>query len=537
MAHRGELDRLKSTKSAKSTASDEGIMKRWNSFVKPFAAQDSCDHCGRGSCDNGFEGRWENGVPSVRSRAASQAGSELRPPVLSDVSTNERGTRHARLKSSQAMSSADGIRVVSSTSAGSSDGDGRPGSARHSESGRSQEYSFEAARGDEGYGVDELDDDDMGLAQQRRSKRYSSKSPLSPLSPTFAFGFRDRNPDERASRSVLKRDSIRLSALPPIPRSGGTRRSFPAGQGPVSFISTAPKSPELNDSFVFPQPGGPDLGMRSPSLPRTVAWNGHLDPDKPQNRPIPAKLASTLLLLGLTLTVTFASSALTPASFQISKEFSTPSEIIILASALTVLGFAFGAPVFGALSEKYGRKRPLLLGMTVFALFNIPVGLTDNLPTLLAFRFFTGVFGAAPLAVVPGALGDLWSPVGRGIAISFFAAVSIMGPVAGAIGGSYLAVVEYPGWRWTAWIGSGLAVLFGIPFAFAYKETSEAVLLQRRARQLRRMTRDWAFHAEGEESAAGAKHLAIKTVLVLAEPSLLLPTIHMSFACGVLSKF
>lgn len=48
-------------------------------------------------------------------------------------------------------------------------------------------------------------------------------------------------------------------------------------------------------------------------------------------------------------------------------------------------------------------------------------------------RFFGGFFASAPLAVVGGALADLWDPVDRAYAICAFAAGAFVGPVAGPI--------------------------------------------------------------------------------------------------------
>lgn len=537
MANRPDLDRVKSVKSTTSAASNESMVKRWKSFVKPFAAQDACDHCGRGSCDNGFEGKWENGVPSVRPRTASKGEQEGSSRAVSNPLPGPKQLKphHGRFASSQAMSSAEGFRITFDLHNNDSSDNLAP-SSRLSTSRSSDARSYNTApAGDDSA---HSEDDDMGLAQRRRSKRYSYQR--SPLSPTFSFSLKDRKADDRRPKSILKRDSMRLSALPPMPKSGESMRLHPAGSEGLAMLKGAPspRARELNDSFVFPQPQQQQQQNYPPppATPRLVTWNGLLDPENPQNRPVPVKLVSTLLLLGLTLTVTFVSSSLAPISERVSKAWKVPSEVVILASALTVLGFALGAPLFGALSEKHGRKRPLLLALIVFAIFNIPVAVTYNLPTLLAFRFFAGLFGAAPLVIVPSALTDLWSPVGRGIALSFFAVALIIGPVVGALGGSYLVTVEYPGWRWTAWIGIFLGVFFGLPFALVYKESSAAVLLKTRAKHLRRATKDWALHAPAEESSAGMKISLIKTALMFAGPTMILPTIHMSFAYGVLSS-
>jgi MFS transporter, DHA1 family, multidrug resistance protein len=73
--------------------------------------------------------------------------------------------------------------------------------------------------------------------------------------------------------------------------------------------------------------------------------------------------------------------------------------------------------VWGPLSELYGRKVPLFVGYAIFAIFQIPVAVAQNLETLFVCRFLGGVFGATPLAIVGGAMADIWDPVDRGVAV------------------------------------------------------------------------------------------------------------------------
>lgn len=43
--------------------------------------------------------------------------------------------------------------------------------------------------------------------------------------------------------------------------------------------------------------------------------------------------------------------------------------------------------------------------------FEIGIGVALNIETIMICRFFAGLFGSAPLAVVGGALSDFWNPV------------------------------------------------------------------------------------------------------------------------------
>jgi MFS family permease len=64
----------------------------------------------------------------------------------------------------------------------------------------------------------------------------------------------------------------------------------------------------------------------------------------------------------------------------------------------------------------------------------------QNLQTIMLCRFFGGVFGCAPLAIVGGALADFYGPVDRGVAVCVFAAATFIGPVAGPIMGYALLI-------------------------------------------------------------------------------------------------
>lgn len=73
---------------------------------------------------------------------------------------------------------------------------------------------------------------------------------------------------------------------------------------------------------------------------------------------------------------------------------------MVLGTSLFVLGFSFGPLLFGPLSELYGRKMPLFVGFFIFAIFQIPVAVAQNLQTIFVCRFLGGFFASAPLAIV-----------------------------------------------------------------------------------------------------------------------------------------
>ena len=183
----------------------------------------------------------------------------------------------------------------------------------------------------------------------------------------------------------------------------------------------------------------------------------------------------------------------------------------------------------------------MFLAFFVFAIFQIPVAVAQNLQTIMLCRFFGGLFGSAPLAIVGGVLADMWAPVDRGIALSIFAGATFIGPVAGPIAGGFI-VQSHLGWRWTEYLTAILGFSFGTIGFVLVPETSGPKLLQQRAARLRFATRNWALHAAADERQINVHTLAhvylVRPFVMLAlEPILVLITVYMSLIYGILYLF
>jgi DHA1 family multidrug resistance protein-like MFS transporter len=76
---------------------------------------------------------------------------------------------------------------------------------------------------------------------------------------------------------------------------------------------------------------------------------------------------------------------------------------------------------------------PLFAGYLAFGIFQIPVAVAQNVETIMLGRFLGGFAASSPLAVVGGALADIWGPIERAYAVCIFAGAAFAGPVAGPI--------------------------------------------------------------------------------------------------------
>ncbi|KAK3714847.1 hypothetical protein LTR37_007582 [Vermiconidia calcicola] len=158
-----------------------------------------------------------------------------------------------------------------------------------------------------------------------------------------------------------------------------------------------------------------------------VEFDGPDDPGNPKNWSVRRRIAISMSMALMTFVVTFSSSIFAVATGPIAEEFGIDITTATLGVALFLLGFVLGPVLFGPASEVYGRRAPLFVGYIVFAIFQIPVAVGQNVATIMLGRFLSGLFASAPLAVVGGAFADMWDPVERTYAICGFATGTVGG--------------------------------------------------------------------------------------------------------------
>jgi MFS family permease len=139
------------------------------------------------------------------------------------------------------------------------------------------------------------------------------------------------------------------------------------------------------------------------------------------------------------------------------------SSFLLTQTAMTV--------VFGKLSDVYGRKPVMLIGIAIFLIGSILAGFAWSMPALIVFRLVQGIGAGAVQPVALTIVADLYPGRQRGKVQGYLASVwaisAVMGPIVGAL------IIRNLSWAWVFWINVplGIAAAAGY-FAFLHEKSA-----------------------------------------------------------------
>ncbi|WP_223068180.1 MDR family MFS transporter [Paenibacillus caui] len=186
-----------------------------------------------------------------------------------------------------------------------------------------------------------------------------------------------------------------------------------------------------------------------------------------QSNPKHTRLAVIGLLLAL-LMASMDNTIVTTAMGTIVSDLGGMEQFIWVTSAYMVAVMA-GTPIFGKLSDMYGRKRFFVFGLVAFMIGSILCGVATSITQLSLFRALQGIGGGALMPIAFTIIFDLFPPESRGKATGLFGAVfglsSIFGPLLGAF------ITDSFGWNWVFYINVPIGIVSFILIILFYKES------------------------------------------------------------------
>src|SRR3954469_5419279 len=134
--------------------------------------------------------------------------------------------------------------------------------------------------------------------------------------------------------------------------------------------------------------------------------------------------------------------------------------------AATVTG-----PIFGRLSDTYGRKPIYLTGISLFLLGSVLAGTSESMTALIFFRTLQGLGAGAVQPVAITIVGDIFELETRARVQGLFGAVwgisALVGPAAGGL------ITDYISWRWVFYVNLPFGLVAAALLAATLSESFE----------------------------------------------------------------
>src|SRR4051794_1651337 len=161
-----------------------------------------------------------------------------------------------------------------------------------------------------------------------------------------------------------------------------------------------------------------------------------------------------------------------------------------------LLGLAFGQLVAGPMSDRFGRRRPLLIGIVAYVAVSLLCAASPTVETLVAARFVQGLAGGVGVVIAQAAGRDLYS---GGALLRYYGRLTVLGGLAAIVGpviGGQLAQVT--DWRgiFVSLAAVGAVILTACLLVFRETLPTERRVaggLAQTGRDLRRLLSDRVF--------------------------------------------
>ena len=164
-----------------------------------------------------------------------------------------------------------------------------------------------------------------------------------------------------------------------------------------------------------------------------------------------------------------------PSLPRISRDLHASTSTVQLSITGCLVGIAVGQLVIGPISDREGRRSPLLVGICIFVLSSLACALVSSIYLLDGFRFAEGFGGAAGIVIARAIVRDLFAGATAARFFSTLMLVTGLGPIlAPQIGAEILRVTSWRG------VFLALAIIASVLLLTALLKVPETLPLERR---------------------------------------------------------
>ncbi|MEU4655893.1 multidrug effflux MFS transporter [Streptomyces sp. NPDC023723] len=173
----------------------------------------------------------------------------------------------------------------------------------------------------------------------------------------------------------------------------------------------------------------------------------------------PAGPVVTFVLGSMTAIGALSMDMYLPALPEVTGSLHAPAATVQLTLTACLAGMALGQLVVGPLSDRLGRRRPLLAGLAVYVVATALCAVAPNVELLVAFRLAQGLAGAAGIVIARAVVRDLYDGAAMARFFSTLMLISGVAPVAAPLIGGQ--VLRFTDWRGVFAVLTGVGLVLG----------------------------------------------------------------------------
>lgn len=194
----------------------------------------------------------------------------------------------------------------------------------------------------------------------------------------------------------------------------------------------------------------------------------------------PGRLELMAILAGLAAFGSLSVAMYLPGLPAMAREFNGSMTGVQDTVASFSLGLCFGQLIYGPISDRWGRRAPLLFGIVLFIAATLACILAADLKALVALRFVQGLGGCAGVVISRAVVRDRFTPQESAGIYSALMLILGVAPILSPLAGGWIIVAF--GWRAVFWFLFGFGVLLGLIVLFRLSEScTEATRVKARS--------------------------------------------------------
>lgn len=158
-----------------------------------------------------------------------------------------------------------------------------------------------------------------------------------------------------------------------------------------------------------------------------------------------------------------------PALPEMTRDLNAQPSLIQLSLSACLIGLALGQLISGPLSDKYGRKKPLMIGFFIFGLVSLMIAYSNSVYLLIILRFIQGLAGASGQVLSRAIASDMFSGPLLTKFYSMLSAVNGIFPVISPVIGGLM--IRYVAWQGIFILLAGIGFVLVLALWLGIKET------------------------------------------------------------------